>query len=114
MLINENSFSDAEVFPYIFKALDRGKVVGVPTPGGVIGTNDIRLSDGTRFRIPRVGYYGMDGTNLEGHGVKPDFLVEETIEDRRAGRDPQLAKAIEVVMAEVSGTKKKERESNLD
>lgn len=103
VLINENSFSDAEVFPWIFKTLKRGKVVGIPTPGGVIGTNDISLSDGTRFRIPRVGYYGIDGTNLEGHGVKPDVFVEETPEDRRAGRDPQLKKAIEIVMGEVNG-----------
>lgn len=102
VLINERSFSDAEVFPYVFQARQVGKVVGVPTPGGVIGTNDIRLSDGSTFRIPRVGYYGMDGTNLEGLGVKPDVLVEETIEDRLAGRDPQLLKAIEVVRAEIA------------
>ena len=101
VLINERSFSDAEVFPYIFKAMGVGKVIGVPTPGGVIGTNDITLSDGSSFRIPRTRYEGMDGTNLEGHGVKPDILVELTSEDRIKGRDPQLKKAIEVVMAEV-------------
>ena len=106
VLINERSFSDAEVFPYIFKTMGVGKVIGVPTPGGVIGTNDITLSDGSSFRIPRTRYEGMDGTNLEGHGVKPDILVEMTSEDRIKGRDPQLKKAIEVVMAEVkSGAK---------
>jgi Tol biopolymer transport system component len=101
VLINERSFSDAEVFPYVFQHAGVGKVIGVPTPGGVIGTNDVTLSDGTTFRIPRVGYYGMDGTNLERLGVKPDILVEETAEDRLAGRDPQLARAIEVVMEQV-------------
>ena len=101
VLINERSFSDAEVFPYIFKAMGVGKVIGVPTPGGVIGTNDITLSDGSTFRIPRTRYEGMDGTNLEGHGVKPDILVEMTSQDRIEGRDPQLKKAIDVVMAEV-------------
>ncbi len=101
VLINERSFSDAEVFPYIFQSLKVGKVIGVPTPGGVIGTNDITLSDGTTFRIPRTGYFGIDGTNLEGYGVKPDILVEHSAEDRIKGNDRQLAKAIEVVMAEV-------------
>ena len=101
VLIDQRSFSDAEVFPHIFKALDRGKVVGMPTPGGVIGTNDITLSDGTRFRVPRVGYYALDGTNLEGTGVKPDYLVDITPEDMRKGRDPQLAKAIAVLKDDV-------------
>lgn len=100
-LINERSFSDAEVFPYMFRKAGVGKLIGVPTAGGVIGTNDITLSDGTRFRIPRVGFFGMDGTNLEGLGVKPDFLVEETPEDRRKGNDPQLKKAIQVVINEI-------------
>jgi|GEM_PF-984403 len=100
VLTNERSFSDAEVFPYMFQAAGRGKVIGTPTAGGVIGTNDITLSDGTRFRIPRVGFWGMDGTNLEGLGVTPDIIVEETPEDRRMGRDPQLKKAIAVVEAE--------------
>lgn len=102
VLTNERSFSDAEVFPYMFQIAERGKVIGVPTAGGVIGTNDITLSDGTRFRIPRVGFWGMDGTNLEGLGVKPDFLVEETPTDRLTGSDPQLLKGIEVVEAEVA------------
>ena len=53
LLINERSFSDAEVFPAMFKASNLGKIVGVPTAGGVIGTNDITLSDGSRFRVPR-------------------------------------------------------------
>ena len=110
VLINERSFSDAEVFPYMFRAAGRGQVIGVPTAGGVIGTNDITLSDGTRFRIPRVGFWGMDGTNLEGLGVKPDILVEETPEDRAKGRDPQLLKAIEVVQAEIAAAASKKPE----
>ena len=106
LLIDERSFSDAEVFPYIFKARNVGTVVGMPTPGGVIGTNDVTLSDGTRFRIPRVGYYGMDGTNLEGHGVKPHIFVEMTLEDRLKGNDPQLDKAIDVVLDQIKAGKK--------
>jgi tricorn protease len=102
LLINERSFSDAEVFPAAFKQLGLGKVVGVPTAGGVIGTTDVTLSDGTRFRIPRVGWFGLDGTNLERLGVKPDVLVEETTEDRLLDRDPQLERAIDVLLEEIA------------
>lgn len=101
VLTNERSFSDAEVFPHMVKAAKVGKIVGVPTAGGVIGTNNITLADGSTFRIPRSGFYAMDGRNLEGLGIKPDFIVEETPEDRRVGRDTQLAKAIEVLRDEI-------------
>jgi tricorn protease len=106
LLINERSFSDAEVFPFMFKEAKCGKVVGVPTAGGVIGTNDITLSDGSTFRVPRTGFQAMDGRNLEGMGIPPDLLVEETPEDRLLGRDPQLAKAIEVVLGEIAEREK--------
>ncbi|MEN8150932.1 MAG: S41 family peptidase, partial [Planctomycetota bacterium] len=101
LLTNERSFSDAEVFPHMFKASKLGKIVGVPTAGGVIGTVDITLSDGSSFRVPRVGYWSMDGKNLEGLGVKPDIIVRETPEDRRKGRDPQLDKALEVILGDI-------------
>ncbi len=99
VLINENSYSDAEVFPYAFQKTGLGPVIGVPTPGGVIGTTDITLSDGSTLRIPRVGWFGVDGKNMEGLGVQPDILIVETPEDLAAGRDPQLEKAIEVLLA---------------
>jgi tricorn protease len=101
VLINENSFSDAEVFAYAIQSLKRGCLVGVPTAGGVIGTKDITLSNQTVFRVPRVGYYTLTGENMEGLGVKPDYLVAETPKDRIENRDPQLLKAIEIIMAEI-------------
>lgn len=94
VLINERSFSDAEVFPYCFKHMKLGVVIGVPTAGGVIGTRNIVLSNGTTFRIPRTGYFGLNGINLEGLGVKPDRYVPLTLEDKKAGRDPQLQAGI--------------------
>jgi tricorn protease len=106
LLINERSFSDAEVFPFMFKEAKCGQVIGVPTAGGVIGTNDITLSDGSNFRVPRTGFQSMDGKNLEGMGVKPDILVPMTTEDRLSGRDPQLAKAIEVLTKEIEESEK--------
>ncbi len=106
LLINERSFSDAEVFPFMFKEAKCGTVVGVPTAGGVIGTNDITLSDGSTFRVPRTGFVSMDGRDLEGMGVKPDVLVEETPEERLLGRDPQLGRAIEIILAEIAEREK--------
>ena len=73
-----------------------GKLVGAPTAGGVIGTNDITLSDGSRLRIPRVGYFSMDGTRLEGKGVEPDVLVVETPADDPLVASPDVAPGVAV------------------
>lgn len=98
VLINERSYSDAEVFPHAMKTLGMATIVGVPTPGAVIGTRDIRLSDGTNWRLPSSGFFNSDGTNQEHNGCKPHVLVEVTAADRLAGKDPQLEKGIEILL----------------
>ena len=101
VLINEHSFSNAEIFPSGFKALKLGKVVGVTTAGGVIGTYNVELMDGTTFRLPTVKWISKKGENLENFGVKPDIYIENTPEDVRNDRDPQLKKAIEVILKDL-------------
>lgn len=94
LLINQSSFSDAEIFPNGFRANGLGMIVGVPTGGGVIGTGDQMLLDGqTRFRVPRTGWETLDGRNMENWGVPPDIYVDVTPADHLAGRDPQLERA---------------------
>ena len=102
LLINKKSFSDAEVFPHAFKTLKLGTIVGVPTPGAVIGTNDLTLVDGSRFRVTSIGFRNLDGKNQEGYGCEPDVLVEETPEDRVKGNDVQLKKAIEIALEKIA------------
>jgi tricorn protease len=101
LLINEGSASDAEVFPNGFREYGLGKLVGVPTYGGVIGTNNITLIDGTAFRIPRTGWYTLGGKNLENYGVPPDIRVEMSPEDYASDNDRQLASAISIVVAQL-------------
>src|SRR5205823_1839531 len=50
LLINNRSYSDAEIFPNAFRTLGLGKLVGQATGGHVIGTSGIRLIDGSTFR----------------------------------------------------------------
>src|SRR5438045_2475617 len=75
LLINNQSYSDAEIFPNAFRTLGLGKLVGQPTGGLVIGTSAVRLIDGSRFHIPRTGVYTAGGVNMEKQGVEPDVLV---------------------------------------
>jgi len=102
VLINEYSGSDAEIFPNGFRQKGLGKLVGMPTYGGVIGTYNTTLRDGTYFRVPVVGWYTLKGINLENYGVPPDIRVPFTHEDFAAGRDPQLEAAVRHLLRELS------------
>lgn len=98
LVIDETCYSDAEIFPMGWKALGLGPVVGTPTFGAVIGTNDVPLIDGTMFRVPGSGWYDLEGRNLENWGIEPDIRVDAVPEDARRGIDRQLDKAVEVML----------------
>src|SRR5439155_20846794 len=97
VVVNNQSYSDAEIFPAAYRALGYGKVVGQATGGMVIGTMETDLIDGSRFRLPRTGVFTSRGVNMEREGVIPDVQVQATPEELAKGLDQQLKKAVEVV-----------------
>jgi len=100
LLIDEDSFSDAEVFPNLFKYLKLGTIIGMPTSGSVIGTGSVNFMDGSSMRMPSSGWYTIDKDglrNMEGNPAEPDIFVPMTIEDIITDNDKQLQKAIEVL-----------------
>jgi len=101
LLIDENSFSDAEIFPQLFKEAGYGTVIGMPTSGSVIGTWEVQLIDGSSMRMPSSGWYRLDGTNMEGNGAQPDIRVEMSLNDLVADNDLQLKKAVEVLLEQI-------------
>lgn len=101
LLMNENSASDAEIFPYGFRDLKLGKIVGMPTPGYVIGTYGGSLVDGTGYRIPMWGWFTRDGKNMENNGVKPDIQVQNDADELRKGRDQQLERAVQELVKDL-------------
>jgi tricorn protease len=106
VLINNRSYSDAEIFPNAVRTLGLGKLVGEPTGGHVIGTTSVTLIDGSRFRIPRTGVFTSDGMNMEREGVRPDIRVVNHPDDLALGQDRQLEQAVDVLDVEVSKWKK--------
>jgi len=101
LMIDQDSVSDGEIFPSGFRALKLGKIVGVRTPGYVIGTYNGTLQDGTTYRIPMWGWQTQDGTNMENNGVRPDIEVENTQDDIAARRDRQLEAAVDLLLKEL-------------
>ena len=98
VLCNENSYSNAEIFSWAIKTLERGKIVGKKTFGAVISTGGTSLMDGSFVRLPFRGWYVNDAnhTNMEHNGCPPDYAVENLPGDYVTGLDRQLEKAIEV------------------
>jgi tricorn protease len=110
LLINNQSYSDAEIFPNAFRTLRLGKLVGQPTGGHVIGTTSTQLIDGSVLRLPQTGVFTVNRVNMEKEGVAPDILVEPHPDQLARGEDVQLAKAVEVVKRDVIAWKAKRRD----
>ncbi|CAG1006895.1 tricorn protease [Phycisphaerales bacterium] len=98
VLINQNSYSNAEIFPHAIKTIGRGKLVGVQTFGAVISTGAAGLIDGTTVRMPFRGWYLPNGTDMENHGAQPDIEVLVKPEDEVSGADPQIEAAVKELM----------------
>jgi tricorn protease len=102
ILVNDKSLSDAEMTSAGFKALKLGTVVGTETYRWIIFTSAKGFVDGSTIRLPAWGCYTLDGKDLESEGVKPDVLIRNTFLDRLTGKDPQLEKAIEVILKQIN------------
>jgi tricorn protease len=103
-LCNEFSASDGDIFPYRFKAMGLGKLIGKRTWGGVVGIrNPLPLTDGGQLFRPEFAPYSKDGKEwvIEGHGVDPDIVVDNDPAKEFRGEDEQLNKAIEEIQNEM-------------
>jgi tricorn protease len=102
-LLNETSASDGDIFPAMFRKAGLGKLVGKRSWGGIIGiTNRGMLMDGGTVNVPEFGNTEIgEQWTIEGHGVDPDVVVENDVASVLQGRDPQLEKAIELLLEQV-------------
>jgi tricorn protease len=104
MLIDKYSASDGDLFPYQFKVLKMGKLIGTRTWGGVTGIRgSLPFIDGGTLMKPEFSTYDREGKEfvIEGRGVEPDISVENDPAKEYAGEDQQLNKAIEVILEEL-------------
>lgn len=104
MIINEFAGSGGDAMPWYFKKAKVGPLVGKKTWGGLVGRAGApRLMDGGYVTAPSSGVWSPDGHWIaENIGVIPDVEVELDPELIRKGEDPQLDKAIEIVMKELA------------
>jgi len=102
-ILDENSASDGDIFPWQFRNAGLGPLIGKKSWGGVIGiTSHGPVIDGGSVNVPEFGFLDVDGEwVIEGEGVEPDIEVENDPASVIAGEDPQLERAIEEVMKQI-------------
>ncbi|MCG5218030.1 S41 family peptidase [Streptosporangium sp. KLBMP 9127] len=103
---DEFAGSDGDIFSAGFMQNRLGPLVGTRTWGGVIGIDGrYSLTDGTMVTQPRYAFWLRGpGWSVENHGVTPDVEVAITPQDRVAGRDPQLERAVTLALTALTET----------
>lgn len=108
IVCNQNSYSNAEIFAHAIKTLKRGKLVGVPTAGGVISAARDRILDVGTLRVPFRGWFLPDtGEDMEMNGAIPDVIIWPEPAELVAGQDPQLKTAVTTLLEELASTTQK-------
>jgi tricorn protease len=104
MIINELAGSGGDAMPNYFRRANVGKLIGKRTWGGLVGRAGAPpLLDGGFVSAPSSAVWSPTGEwDAENVGIAPDIEVEHDPALVRKGQDPQLEKAIEVVMAELA------------
>ncbi len=99
MIADENAGSGGDLLPWMFQKYGLGPVVGTRTWGGLVGILGFPvLMDGGGMTAPNLAIWDQDGWIVENVGVPPDVEVVQWPKDVNAGRDPQLERAIELVL----------------
>jgi len=106
-LVDKYSSSDGDLFPYGFKKLALGPVIGTRTWGGIVGISaSMPYMDGQDVRTPSFASYSTEGEwIIENHGVDPDIVVDINPFEDYLGNDAQLNKAVEYLLEQLKSYK---------
>ena len=110
MLINEGAGSGGDYLPWMFRKFGLGTIIGTRTWGGLVGiTGYPEFIDGGSVTAPNLAFWTEEeGFGVENVGVAPDIEVEQWPKLIIEGRDPQLEKAIEVILRQLEENPPKE------
>jgi tricorn protease len=102
LITDETAGSGGDLFPWMWRKFKLGPIVGKRTWGGLVGTMGFPvLMDGGSVTAPNLAIWTEDGWVVENEGVPPDIEVDQLPSEVIAGHDPQLEKAIQVVLEEL-------------
>ncbi|SHE72681.1 carboxyl-terminal processing protease [Thermoanaerobacter uzonensis DSM 18761] len=106
VLVNKGSASASEILAGAIKDRKAGVLVGTTTFGKGLVQTIVDFGDGTGLKYTIARYYTPNGTNIQGKGIEPNYVVElpgnYTLQDTPDLKgDTQLIKAFEIVKSEI-------------
>lgn len=102
VVMNESNYSNAHGFPWVYKELKLGKLVGMPVPGTMTAVWWEFQQDPTlMFGIPEVGMKDNQGRYLENLQLEPDIKVNNDPASATQGRDLQIEATVKSLMQEI-------------
>ncbi|HKP32775.1 MAG TPA: S41 family peptidase, partial [Chitinophagaceae bacterium] len=108
VLMSESNYSDAFLFPYAYKSLNIGKLIGMPVPGtGTAVWWETQIDPTIVFGIPMVATIGKENRPTENLQLEPDIRVANDYKSILTGKDPQLERAVKEMLDEISKDKSK-------
>ena len=104
VLMSESNYSDAFIFPYIYKELNIGKLIGMPVAGtGTAVWWETQIDNTIYFGIPMWSTWGTNETHAtENHQLEPDIKVNNDYNQELTGEDQQLEAAVKEMLKEIS------------
>jgi len=102
VLVDRDSASGAEILAAALQEAKVATLVGSKTAGNVAVATEITLPDQSVLQVTEQRFVSPAGAQLDGVGVTPDVEVEMTGEDLENDRDPQLGKALEIVIQKIT------------
>lgn len=107
VLVCEDNYSNAHGFPWVYKELKIGKLIGAPVPGTMTAVWwESQIDPTIVFGIPQVGCMDMRGNYMENHQLEPDIKVYNSPEKSLEGTDEQLEAAVKEMLKEADANKK--------
>ena len=103
VLVCEDNYSDASGFPYAYRALGLGKLIGAPVPGTMTAVWwENQINSSIVFGIPQVGSFGLaEQRYLENMQLEPDILVYNDPASVLNGEDKQLEAAVREMLRQI-------------
>ncbi len=99
VLVCEDDYSNGHGFPWVYRELGIGKLIGTPVAGTMTAVWWETLIDSSLiFGIPQVGCRDMRGNYCENTPLVPDIEVYNTPEDYLTGHDRQLERAVQEML----------------
>jgi tricorn protease len=107
VLMSESNYSDAFLFPYAYKSLGLGKLIGMPVPGtGTAVWWETQIDPTLVFGIPMIATVGKEKRPTENLQLEPDIRVPNDFKSVLSGKDPQLERAVKEMLEEVKNKRK--------